>query len=47
MNRFYEKLLKEYLAFFPCVALIGPRQSGKTTLLQTLPKDWNDFIRSG
>lgn len=40
MIRQYEKLLKEYLLFFPCVALIGPRQCGKTTLLQTLPKDW-------
>ena len=40
MIRQYERLLKEYLAFFPCAALIGPRQCGKTTLLQTLPKDW-------
>jgi len=40
MIRHYERLLKEYLAFFPCTALIGPRQCGKTTLLQTLPKDW-------
>ncbi len=43
MNRHYEKLLKEYLAFFPCVALIGPRQCGKTTLLQTLPRDWKVY----
>ncbi len=43
MNRHYEKLLKEYLAFFPCVALIGPRQCGKTTLLQTLPGDWRVY----
>lgn len=43
MNRHYEKLLKEYLAFFPCVALIGPRQCGKTTLLQTLPKGWRVY----
>ena len=43
MNRLYEKLLKEYLAFFPCVALIGPRQCGKTTLLQTLPRGWRVY----
>lgn len=43
MNRHYEKLLKEYLAFFPCVALIGPRQCGKTTLLQTLPRGWRVY----
>jgi predicted AAA+ superfamily ATPase len=43
MFRQYEKLLKEYLTFFPCVALIGSRQCGKTTLLQTLPKGWKVF----
>ena len=43
MKRIYESLLNEYLGMFPCVALIGPRQSGKTTLLHTLPNDWNHF----
>ena len=43
MIRKYERLLKEYLTFFPCVALIGSRQCGKTTLLQTLPRDWKVF----
>jgi predicted AAA+ superfamily ATPase len=43
MNRPYEKLLKEYLSFFPCVALLGSRQCGKTTLLQTLPKGWRVY----
>ena len=43
MKRVYETLLREYLDMFPCVALIGPRQSGKTTLLHTLPNDWNYF----
>jgi predicted AAA+ superfamily ATPase len=43
MIRKYERLLKEYLTLFPCVALIGSRQCGKTTLLQTLPKEWKVF----
>lgn len=28
---------------FPCVAIIGARQCGKTTLLQTLPDGWKKF----
>jgi uncharacterized protein len=40
MKRAYESLLREYLRVFPCVALIGPRQCGKTWLLHTLPKTW-------
>jgi predicted AAA+ superfamily ATPase len=28
---------------FPCVALVGVRQCGKTTLLKTLPADWQLF----
>jgi len=43
MKRSYESLLKEYLSYFPCVALLGPRQCGKTTLLQTLGEDWQLF----
>lgn len=43
MNRSYAALLREYLTFFPCVALIGPRQCGKTTLLGTLPDGWQVF----
>ena len=43
MLRQYERLLREFLDFFPCVALIGSRQCGKTTLLETLPGDWKVF----
>ncbi|MBM3264983.1 MAG: ATP-binding protein [candidate division Zixibacteria bacterium] len=43
MNRSYAALLREYLTLFPCVALIGPRQCGKTTLLETLPEGWQIF----
>jgi len=43
MRRTYESLLREYLAFFPGVAVFGPRQCGKTTLLECLPEDWKVF----
>lgn len=40
MHRHAEDRLREYLELFPCVAILGPRQCGKTTLLSTLPKGW-------
>jgi len=40
MERVYKKLIKEYLQYFPCVALIGPRQCGKTTLLESFLPEW-------
>ena len=43
MRRLDDALLREYLAIFPCVALLGVRQCGKTTLLHTLPKRWTHF----
>lgn len=43
MKRAYEDLLHSYLRMFPCVAVIGVRQCGKTTLLQTLPEGWQYF----
>lgn len=43
MKRLYENLVFESLQQFPCVTLLGPRQCGKTTLLQTLPSDWKIF----
>lgn len=43
MKRACEKLLKEYLDFFPCAAVIGPRQCGKTTLLESLSREWKIF----
>ncbi|MCX6905471.1 MAG: ATP-binding protein [Verrucomicrobia bacterium] len=43
MKRGYASLLQSYLKTFPCVALLGVRQCGKTTLLQTLPAGWKQF----
>lgn len=43
MKRAFEGLLQSYLRIFPCVALIGVRQCGKTTLLETLPSGWKRF----
>ncbi len=43
MKRYYTKLLFEYLELFPCVAILGVRQCGKTTLLKELPKGWTIF----
>jgi len=43
MNRDAAGLLQSYLGTFPCVALLGVRQCGKTTLLETLPRQWKRF----
>lgn len=36
-------LLIEYLQYFPCVAILGPRQCGKTTLARQVPNNWTHF----
>ena len=43
MKRLTEACLKQDLNDFPCVAITGARQCGKTTLLKTLPADWRHF----
>ena len=43
MKRLAESLLREYLGLFPCVAILGPRQCGKTTLMRQLGADWRYF----
>lgn len=43
MKRACETLLGSYLETFPCVAIVGLRQCGKTTLLGTLPKAWKQL----
>jgi predicted AAA+ superfamily ATPase len=43
MKRHALPLLHELLGLFPCVALLGVRQCGKTTLLQELLPGWRLF----
>lgn len=43
LNRIYLPQLLEYLNYFPCVALIGPRQCGKTTILNQLESKWSTY----
>lgn len=43
MKRHCFQLLHELLSLFPCVAIIGVRQCGKTTLLKELSGGWNFF----
>jgi predicted AAA+ superfamily ATPase len=49
MKRACSDLLGELLSLFPCVAVVGVRQCGKTTLLQSLAEPWRifDFERVG
>ncbi|MBL8029556.1 MAG: ATP-binding protein, partial [Fibrobacteres bacterium] len=39
----YFNIVQSYLAVFPCVVILGPRQCGKTTLLKSLPEKWQLF----
>ncbi len=43
MKRASAALLQSYLTTFPCVALLGVRQCGKTTLLHTLAPGWKQL----
>ncbi len=43
MDRHYYALLTELLEYFPCVAILGVRQCGKTTLTKQLPDNWRYF----
>lgn len=43
MKRHYAALLDEYLGLFPCVAIIGVRQCGKTSLIHQLSKEWTHY----
>ena len=34
MKRQYQQLIRDYLNYFPCVVLVGARQTGKSTLIE-------------
>ncbi len=40
IKRTIVKIMREQITKFPILALTGPRQSGKTTLLKSLFKDY-------
>ncbi len=39
MKRQYQKLVEEYLTYFPCVVIVGARQTGKSTLIDMIAGD--------
>jgi predicted AAA+ superfamily ATPase len=43
-KRKLEKLLKKYLLAFPVIGIIGPRQSGKSTMLLNTLKDSYTYV---
>jgi len=43
MGRHIQARIDEALSLFPCVALLGVRQCGKTTLINNLPKNWKQY----
>ncbi len=42
-KRFLAKKIKALMEMFPCVAVIGPRQCGKSTLVQAVCPDWKYY----
>ena len=43
IKRLISELVRQRLAHFPAVALVGPRQCGKTTLARTLAGQYFDL----
>ena len=44
ITRIAENRIKDLLQGFPCVAIIGPRQVGKTTLAKQIQKSYSESI---
>lgn len=44
IERKAEAAVRQYLKIFPVVAILGPRQCGKSTLVKTLAKSWSNSL---
>ncbi|QBN19866.1 ATP-binding protein [Flavobacterium nackdongense] len=44
IHRKIEATVQQYLKIFPVVAVLGPRQCGKSTLVKTLAAHWGDSL---
>jgi uncharacterized protein len=44
IERKVEAIVRQYLKIFPVVAVLGPRQCGKSTLVKTLASTWGDSV---
>ncbi|MDP2088613.1 MAG: ATP-binding protein [Flavobacteriaceae bacterium] len=44
IKRKAEDIVCQYLKIFPVVAVLGPRQCGKSTLVKSLTKNWSDSL---
>jgi uncharacterized protein len=44
IQRTIEGTIKQYLKIFPVVAVLGPRQCGKSTLVKKLSQNWGDSL---
>jgi hypothetical protein len=44
-KRVLEEKINRLLDMFPVVAIIGPRQCGKSTLVRRLRADWKKILR--
>ncbi len=43
IKRYLNEKIDQLLTLFPVVAIVGPRQCGKSTLVRTLRPDWNYY----
>jgi predicted AAA+ superfamily ATPase len=44
IQRKVESTIRDYLKIFPVVAVLGPRQCGKSSLVKKLAENWYDSV---